>query len=50
MHDEIMIELRERRCSYIFLLLLKFKDSHFDDTITGTTVLIYFFEVQGQSF
>ena len=38
---------------YIFLLLLKFKERHFYDTITSMTVLIHFFviiEVQGQSF
>ena len=28
---------------HIFLLLLKFKERHFYDTITSTTVLIHFF-------
>ena len=45
MHDEIIWYNYEndRAHFFFFLLLLKFKDSHFDDTITSTTVLIHFF-------
>lgn len=44
MHDEIIwYNYENDRAHFFFLLLLKFKDSHFDDTITSTTVLIHFF-------